>query len=213
MLCIMSSTPLDASPATEMRRLTGSIKSSLFAIAIPVALMWLLEALDWVLPTNLDRFGIRPRHLDGADGIVFAPFLHAGWSHLISNTIPFVVLGGILAVQNVRRYLAVFAGTALGSGVGTWLVAPSNSVHLGASGVIFGFLGYTLVRGLFDRQLKSILIGVGVGLFYGGLVWGVLPRQSGVSWQAHLFGFLSGIALAALHGKQSRANRSKPKPV
>jgi membrane associated rhomboid family serine protease len=186
----------------------SSARSRLLAVGLPLAAMWVSELLDWALPINLDQFGIRPRHIDGAEGILFAPFLHVGWGHLVSNTVPFIVLAGVLALQNVRRFGAVFVATAIGSGLGTWLIGPSNSVHLGASGVVFGLLGYLLARGLFDRQVKSLAIGVAMGFLYGGLVWGVLPQQTGVSWQAHLFGFVAGIATAAVDGKRTRRART-----
>jgi membrane associated rhomboid family serine protease len=192
------------------RRVTSNARSAFIAVGVPLAVMWAARLLDVVLPANLAQLGIKPRQIVGLEGIVFAPFLHVSWGHLISNTVPFAVLGAALAIERAARFLTVFLVTAVGSGLGTWLVAPSGTVHLGASGVIFGLLGYLLARGVFDRRMKSIAIGVAVGIVYGGLVVGVLPQREGVSWQAHLFGFLSGVFLAFLHGNSARRARKKP---
>ncbi len=194
------------SPVSPKTR--GILKSAVVAVGSPLALMWVVRFVDWVLTgRDLVQQGIRPRSLSGLDGVFFAPFLHTSWSHLVSNTVPFVVLGAVLAVERAARFGSVFLLTAVGSGLGTWIIAPSNTVHAGASGVVFGLLGYLLVRGVFDRKAKSIAIGVAVLLFYGGLVWGVLPTNPRVSWQGHLFGFISGIVVAYFHGVSSRRAR------
>jgi membrane associated rhomboid family serine protease len=191
------------------RRVTSNARAAGFAVGVPLLLMWVLRVLDWVLPADFRQMGIRPRTLGGLEGILAAPFLHVSWSHLISNSFPFAVLGAVLALERAARFVVVFIVTALGSGVGTWLIAPSHSVHLGASGVIFGLLGYLLARGLFDRRVRSMAIGVAVGLFYGGLVVGVLPQNRSVSWQAHLFGFVSGVAIAYVLGKNERQAKKR----
>ncbi len=192
------------------RRVVSNARAAGVAVGVPLAVMWIVRVLDWVLPADFRQMGIRPRTIGGLQGILAAPFLHVSWSHLISNSLPFAILGGVLALERAARFVVVFIVTALGSGIGTWLIAPAHSVHLGASGVIFGLLGYLLARGLFDRRLKSIAIGVAVALFYGGLVLGVLPRNRSVSWQAHLFGLLSGVALAYLLGRNERRAKLRP---
>jgi membrane associated rhomboid family serine protease len=167
--------------------------------------MWMLEILDAATPLRLDRLGIIPRRMGGVDGIVFAPFLHVSFGHLIANTVPLVILGSVIAVQRVSRFVSVFLLTALGSGIGVWLTAPPRTVTLGASGVVFGLLGYLLARGFFDRKPTSFLIGIAALMFYGGMLFGVLPNRSGVSWQAHLFGFIAGIFTARiLDGRSKR---------
>jgi len=164
-----------------------------------LALMWVVEFLDrFVFRGMLDIFGIRPGDPQGLWGIVFAPFLHAGFAHLIANTLPFLVLGWLVMLREISDFVVVTIVTMLVSGLGVWLLGAANTIHLGASGLIFGYLGYLLLRGYFERSLISILVSVGVGLLYGGLVWGVLPTQLGVSWQAHLFGFIGGGLAARL---------------
>lgn len=168
------------------------------------AAMWGEEVVDTVMDGRLDRFGIRPRQLDGLDGIVFSPFLHSGFGHLIANTIPFVVLGTAIALGGVRRFLTVTGITALIGGLGTWLIGPENTVHIGASGLVFGYLSYLVSRGVFARKLSYLLGGVVVLAVYGGALWGLLPSP-GISWQGHLFGAVGGVAAASvLHGDRRR---------
>ncbi|MBC8123846.1 MAG: rhomboid family intramembrane serine protease, partial [Gemmatimonadaceae bacterium] len=125
-------------------------------------------------------------------------FLHVGFAHLIANTVPFLVLGWIIMARSLKDFWLVLLISTLVSGLGVWLTAPPNTVHLGASGVIFGFLGFLLMRGYFERSAKSIVIALLVGFFFGSALWGVLPLQSGVSWQGHLFGFVGGGIAARL---------------
>jgi membrane associated rhomboid family serine protease len=168
--------------------------------AIPVvamlAVMWIEELIDLPLHGRLDRFGIRPRHLGGLDGIVFSPFLHDGFRHLIGNTVPFAVLGVIIAAGGAIRFMRVTLIVGLVGGVGTWLTGAYNSVHIGASGLVFGYLTYLVARGFFARRVTFILGGVVAMALYGGVLWGLLPSR-GVSWQGHLFGAVGGVAAAA----------------
>jgi membrane associated rhomboid family serine protease len=140
----------------------------------------------------------------GLRGVVFAPFLHANFAHLMANTLPLIVLGWLIMLRETRDFFTVWAVSAVVSGLGTWLIGPSMSVHIGASGVIFGFLGYLLARGWFERRAASIAVALGVGLLYGGAIFGVLPGQVGISWQAHLFGFLGGVLAARWMSRPSR---------
>lgn len=170
-----------------------------------LALFWVLEIIDWVFWTvNLDLYGVRPRTAVGLRQILFAPFLHVGFSHLIANTIPFFVLGWLVLVRGELGFVVVSLIAMLVSGLGVWITAPLNSVHLGASGVIFGYLGYLLARGLFERSPAALAPALIAGLLYGGILWGVLPGQAGISWQAHLFGFLGGILAAYLLAHTNR---------
>ncbi|MEJ7584712.1 MAG: rhomboid family intramembrane serine protease [Acidimicrobiales bacterium] len=151
------------------------------------------------LDGRLDRFGIRPRRFDGLDGIVFSPFLHDGLGHLIANSVPFLLLGAVIALGSARRFLLVTAIIAVVAGVGTWLTGPDNSVHIGASGLVFGYVTYLVSRGVFARNLAYLAGGVVVLMVYGGVLWGLLPRP-GISWQGHLFGALGGVLAArAVH--------------
>ena len=164
-----------------------------------VALMWVLEIADqFLLGRSLDLYGIMPRNLLGLRGILFSPFLHGGFGHLSANTIPFMVLGWLIMVRQTRDFWCVTAIVMLISGLGVWLLAASNTVHIGASGLIFGYFGFLLLRSYFERSPASIALSLLVIFLYGGLIWGVLPLQSGVSWEGHLFGFMGGAVAARL---------------
>ena len=126
-----------------------------------VALIWALELVDLlVLRGALDRLGIHPRDLDRWWGILAAPFLHGGLPHLIANTVPLVVLGWLVMLRGLNTFLSVSALAVVLGGLGVWLFADPRTVHIGASGLIFGFLGYLLLRGFFERSLSSVLVAV-----------------------------------------------------
>jgi membrane associated rhomboid family serine protease len=161
-----------------------------------LAAMWVLEIADVALDHRLDAYGIEPRDGDGLIGVAAAPFLHAGFPHLIANTIPFVLMGFVIAFQGAARLLAVTAIVMVVSGLGTWLVAPSGTLHIGASGVVFGYATYLLARGGFNRNLMEIAIGVVVALIWGTALLGGLMPQDGISWQGHLFGAIGGVLAA-----------------
>ena len=181
----------------------GSDRFGGFRVVVALAaLMWVLEVVDSIDHHRLDQYGIRPRDADGLVGIVAAPFLHAGFGHLISNTVPFVLMGFAIAFRGAWRVLAVTAIVALVGGLGTWLVAPAHTVHIGASGVVFGYATYLLSSGVFDRDLRELAIGVLVGAVWGtALVSGLLPRE-GISWQGHLFGAVGGVVAARMLARE-----------
>lgn len=162
-----------------------------------VALLWAVELVDAVTPAELDQYGVRPRDDDGLVGVAFAPILHAGWDHLIGNTVPVLVLAFLVLVTGAGRGLAATAVIWLVGGLGVWLTAPAYSIHLGASVLVFGWLVYLMVRGVFTRSAGEIILGLTLFLMYGGLLLGVLPGQPGVSWQGHLFGAVGGALAAA----------------
>ena len=167
------------------------------ALAALVAILWGVELVNALDSYRLDSDGIVPRSFSHLDGIVFAPFLHASFTHLLSNTVPFAILGFAIALAGARRLLLVSLIAALVSGAGTWLTAPGGSVTVGASGVVFGYATYLISRGLFNRKLLEIGLGVVVLFLFGGaLVYDLIPH-SGISWQAHLFGGIGGVLAAA----------------
>jgi membrane associated rhomboid family serine protease len=175
-----------------------------------VAIAWGLEIFDlFILKRGfnqmggLDQFGILPRNLIGLRGILFAPFLHGGLGHLIGNTIPFLVLGWFIMVREISDFFVVTIISALVSGLGTWLFGAPG-IHIGASGVIFGYLGYLLLRGYFERSAVAIAMSLFVCVLYGSLLFGLSPFQPGISWEGHLFGFLGGILSARLLANQHR---------
>jgi membrane associated rhomboid family serine protease len=181
-----------------------SRKAGLVAVVVLLGVMWVAEAVDVLLGGRLDRLGVEPRQVDGLTGVVLAPFLHGGFGHLIANTVPFLVLGALVALSGLARLLLVTAIVTVVSGLGTWLVAPGNTLHIGASGVVFGFAAYLVARGVFDRRLHYIATGVIVALLYGTtLLLGLVPRP-GVSWQGHLFGAVGGLLAARLLAQRPR---------
>lgn len=186
------------SPSTFFERFQGLISLLL--------LMWGLELIDWLIPLQLDYFGIHPRSLVGLLGIVVAPVLHSSWSHLLMNTSPFVIFGGLIALNGPAEFWVVTLGSALISGLGAWLVSPPHTVTVGASGVIFGYFGYLLLRGFFERRLSSILISLLIGLCYGSIIFQVFPSERGISWSAHFFGLVGGVLIAQTLGKRKRSS-------
>jgi membrane associated rhomboid family serine protease len=167
-------------------------------VFVMAAAMWVVEVVDSLDGHRLDRDGIVPRSVSHLYGIVFAPLLHASFGHLIANMIPFVLLGLTIALTSAVRVVAVTAIVALASGVGTWLTAPAGSVTLGASGVVFGYATYLISRGMFNRRIGELAIGIVVAVLFGGaLLSGLLPH-SGISWQAHLFGGIGGVLAAQM---------------
>ena len=177
-------------------------------LGVSVASLWAVFAVDSVLGGTLLHFGIVPRSTDGLRGILFAPFLHADLAHLTANTASLLVLGWLVMLRDPRHFALVALLAALGSGLAAWLLGAPGSVHVGASGVIFGFLGFLILAGWYARSLGSIVLSVGVIALWGGLVFGVLPGDAGVSWQSHLGGFAGG-ALAARWFARSGAALSR----
>jgi membrane associated rhomboid family serine protease len=167
-------------------------------LASLVGVMWVIQCLNALSGYALDQFGILPRTLVGLRGILFAPFLHASFGHLFANTVPFVVLGWFVMLRRTEDFFGVSLVAMAVGGFGTWLIAPANTIHIGASGVIFGYLGFLISRGYFERNAVSILLSLAVGFVYGGLIWGVFPGQQGISWQGHLFGLVGGVLAGKL---------------
>ncbi len=198
---VSTSAPVTVPGPTFADQLRGT-QPAMVAVGAMVAVQWVSEVVDTLNHHRLDRFGVRPHQLRGLRGIAFAPFLHAGFGHLIGNTVPFAVLGVLIALGGIRQLASVTAIVMIVSGLGMWLFGSSNQVHIGASGVVFGYLAYLLSRGFFARNIKQIALGALVGAIYGGILWGVLPTQQGVSWQGHLFGALGGVLSAKLLSKR-----------
>jgi membrane associated rhomboid family serine protease len=167
--------------------------------------MWILELLDQLSGNQLDQLGIHAREIDGMPEILTAPFLHAGWDHLMSNSLPFLVLGFLVLLSGLARWLVSSLIIIVISGMTAWLLTPVHTIILGASGLIFGWLTYLLARGLWSRRPAQVVIAVLVLLVYGGLIWGLLPGNAGISWQAHLGGAIGGVLAAwLLHRRATR---------
>ncbi|KZS73449.1 rhomboid family intramembrane serine protease [Mycobacterium kansasii] len=184
-----------------------------------VALLYLVELIDQLTRHSLDVNGIRPLKTDGLWGIVFAPLLHANWAHLMANTIPLLVLGFLMTLAGLSRFVWATVIVWILGGFGTWLIGNVGSScgptdHIGASGLIFGWLTFLLVFGLFVRKVWDIVIGLVVLFFYGGVLLGAFPRLGmcgGVSWQGHLCGALAGVVAAYLLSAPERKARALKK--
>ena len=171
-----------------------------FRLALKLALgfvvvIWMVDIVNWALGLELQRFGIRPRELGGLPGIVFAPLLHGGPFHLAANTMPLLVLGTAMLYLYPSSALKVLPAIYIGPGVVVWLFAHGG-IHVGSSGLIYGLLGYVFLAGLIRLDRRAIAASLLVAFLYGGMVWGVLPSQPGVSWESHFAGALIGVALA-----------------
>jgi membrane associated rhomboid family serine protease len=180
-----------------------------------VALLWVIEAVDAVLNHRLDQDGIRPLEVDGLWGILWAPLLHGGWPHLIANTVPALVLGFLVSLAGMGRFIGATAIVWLLGGLGTWLIGNLGSPggietnHIGASGLIFGWLTFLIVFGFFTRNVWEIVVGIIVFFVYGGVLFGVLPGTFGVSWQGHLCGAIAGVFAAYVLSGKERKERER----
>lgn len=173
-------------------------------IAASLAVLWVIEILDNIFPHALDAHGIHPREADGLIGLVTAPFLHANFAHLAANSIPFAVLGFFIMLRGLGTFIKVTVVTAVVGGLAVWIVGASHSNHIGASGVIFGYFGFLIGLGVFERSFKALAAAILVGFLYGGIIFGVLPGTPGISWEGHLFGFLSGGGYAYLASQRAK---------
>lgn len=190
----------------DRRAIARELRNHALILGSFIICIWLLEIIDlFVLGSALNRYGIRPRNLSGLRGILFAPFLHGGLGHLMANTIPFLVLGWFVMLREISDFFLVSLITIVASGLGVWLFGSANSIHIGASGLIFGYFGFLLSRGYFERSATGIAFSLLVGVLYGSLIWGVLPIRSGISWEGHLFGFLGGVLAARLLARRKKS--------
>ena len=180
---------------------TGTALAGMVAL---ILLCWLIEAFDFVWPMNLDQLGIIPRSVSGLFGILLAPFLHGSFGHLLANTIAILGLGTAVALGGPVRFLSVSVIAGLVSGSAVWLLGSSSTVTVGASGVIYGYLGYLLLAGWYRRSLLAFGGSLVIAVLFGGLLWGMFPFFVGanVSWLGHFSGFVGGILAARLLAPQ-----------
>jgi membrane associated rhomboid family serine protease len=192
----------------------NSWSGSLILMVSIAAVLWVIQIINAASSPSLDRFGLRPRELDGLWGVATEPFLHASYGHLFSNTLPLIGIGWVLMLSGLRTWLTVSALVIVLGGLATWLVAPSGLI-VGASGLIFGWLGYLIARAYFSRKLTWIFVAVAVLVFFGTLLSGLLPSSdASVSWQGHLCGFAAGIvAGAVLHPRRGGPRTRRPTPA
>lgn len=184
---------------TFFERTRAHFRQRMGIIAALLAIMWAVEIIDIVfLDQAMNGLGLSPRRESGIWGIFLMPFLHAGMEHLLANSLPFVVLGGLIIWRRISDFLVVTIATSLLVGLIIWLFGASNAIYIGASGLVFGYFGFLVFRGYFERSLHSLFVAIMVVVLYGGLILGVVPQGNGISWEAHLFGFLSGAVCARL---------------
>lgn len=181
--------------AAPIRRSSSLGQGARILLAL-VTLMWVSEIVDTLADHRLDQYGIEPRDPEGLAGIVTSPFLHAGFGHLIGNTIPLLVMGLAIALAGAARVISVTVVVGLVSGLGTWLTAPGGSETIGASGIVFGYATYLIARFLFSRRVFDLVLGLVVLLVWGASLLASLAPTPGVSWQAHLFGAIGGVVAA-----------------
>jgi membrane associated rhomboid family serine protease len=175
-----------------------------------VALMWIVQVIDALDSYQLETDGIRPHNIGHLWAILTAPFIHGSWQHLISNTIPFVFMGVIIAMRGAIRMAMVTLIVIVIGGFGTWLISPSNELVFGASGVVFGYATYLLTRGLFNRSVIEILVGAIVGAVWGAALLSSLVPHQGISWQGHLCGGIAGVLAAWLLSNDRPAGAGGP---
>ena len=190
------------------RRSLEGVKPGVVVVGGLLALMWVLEIIDSASFHSLDQLGIIARNLGSLPHILTAQWLHFGFPHLISNSVPFLILGLLTWLAGPGRWLAVTLTSIVTSGLVVWLIASPHSITLGASGLVFGYLAYLLVRGFFTHNIWEIVLSVAVFFFYGSTLLGILPTDPGVSWQGHLGGAIGGVLAAKfLHSKDPAVRR------
>lgn len=194
------------------RRLTRAATGSPFGLLVSLLVaMWVIEIADtFVFSGWFQSGGIHPRELDGLDGILWAPMLHGGWGHISSNSVPWIVLGGLVAVRGWRHWLTVTAMVTVIGGFATWMLAGGVN-HIGASGVIFGYFGALIGAAFFERRPATVGPAAVVIMMYSSMLIGLVP-QDGISWEGHLFGMIGGIIAARFVAEERVREPYVPEP-
>lgn len=183
------------------------LKTRFYWVLGLVILLWALEIVNIATKGSLRHWGIIPRSQTQLWGIATAPFIHLNIPHLLSNTLPFLVLGSLVAVQGSGAFLGTSLLIILLGGAGVWLVGQPGTIHIGASGLIFGYFGFLLARALYVKSIGSILVALIVVALYGGMIFGVFPSHVHVSWEAHLFGLIAGFIAGRFQARPAAAKR------
>jgi membrane associated rhomboid family serine protease len=188
------STTSEGPARSDAEAMIAEAKKALWVMVGLLAVLWVIQLVN--APTGYDlsqEFGIEARDPASLPEIFSAPFLHGSWAHIEGNSGPLFVFGFLAAYRGVKKWLGVSVLIIVASGLGVWFISPSHSVTVGASGLVFGYFGYIIVRGLFDRHLIDIVIGLVMALCFAYQFASLLPTEEGVSWQGHMFGFAGGI--------------------
>lgn len=192
----------------NMKAFKAQLKTQFTIIGVFVIIFWAIEIINRTFFQDyFDYYGIIPRTIVGLRGVIFAPFLHADYGHLIANTIPFIILSWFVMLQKINDFFWVTISAMFFGGIGVWVFAQPNSVTVGASILIFGYLGFLLSRGFFENNAPSIGLSLLVFFLYGGMIWGVFPSSPHISWLGHLFGFLGGIISAKVISDKRRKSK------
>ena len=194
------------------QRISG-LKATVISVAVLLALMWAVGLLNILFDYRLSDYGVIPRTAKGLIGIPLMPFLHGSFDHLVVNTMPALVLGGLVAIQGSRKFLTATVFITLVGGAALWIVGR-DAIHVGASGLVFGYFGYLIARAWYTRSFVSIVVAVLVTVVYGGILLGVLPFfQEGVSWEGHLTGLVAGVLAARIMWKRGQSEQPEEAPV
>lgn len=191
----------------------GRFGQALVTTLVFLAVLWAVQIINWASGNRLVSFGIHPLDFSRFWGIVPAPFIHVNFSHLIANTPAVAVLLFLVALSGQKAVWASTIVTTIVAGVGVFFFGGENTVHVGASILIYGWAVFLAVRGFFTRSIPEILLGIVVLVVYAGLFWGILPNQPGVSWQGHLFGGVGGAMTAWGAGRPAVKHRRQAKAV
>lgn len=181
----------------------AGVKERAQVLALFVGSIWLVSVVGFVVPLQ-QALGVQPRTLHGLLGIITSPWAHGGLGHLVSNTVPLLILGWLTMLPKQEGFWHALLGGALGGGITAWLLGGAHTVHIGASGLVFGFFGYVMARGFYTRRLVDIAVALPAGVLYGfSMLMGLLPVYPGVSWQCHLGGVVGGVLAARIFMRES----------
>ena len=197
---------IDTELVRELARRRGA------ALLATVGVVWAVSLYALFVDEGVQfALAVLPRQVDGLAGVLGMPFVHGSMTHLLANTLPLLIFGGILISRGVGYFFKVSLAITLFGGVALWLFGR-HSAHIGASGLVFGYFGFLVVRGLYERRLSSLAAALFVIVLYGGMIFGVLPRDDHISWEAHLVGLLAGgfLARAAYAWDRRAAAREEP---
>jgi membrane associated rhomboid family serine protease len=199
-----------------VKRSTGTLVTTVKRGAVPIvgslAAIWTVSVANWVLfGSTLAAYGVRPLTIDGLWGILFAPFLHGSLAHLTANTVGFLMLAPLTMLRKRMDFYVVSVAGALSGGLLSWVFGGLGTTHIGVSGVLYAYLGFLMARGFFERSWGAIALSAFMFWAFSGLLWSVFPILAGVgiSWQAHLGGFIGGVLVARLLGNRLRADQKR----
>jgi membrane associated rhomboid family serine protease len=173
-------------------------------LSLLIAMIWLVFVIQQIVPI-VKGFGIRPRDQFGLIGIIGSPFLHGNLEHILANTLAILSLGFLFCLSYARHFVSLTFGLIFLSGFVTWIIGPSNSLIIGASGYTYALMGFMVFMGFLGKQFKHIFFSIAVVFLHGGAIYGLFPNQQGVSWQTHVAGFFAGLIVAKVYSKRVTA--------